>query len=226
LCKRQRRGDVEAGEDAVAGDVGVDDGGDPGVLEAAAEVLGRHARGLRPAFDGDAAVLGVDADGDPAGVQPCRLADEVRLAHGRGADDHPGDALGEPALDGAQVADAAPELHRNGDPAQDRLDGGGVHGPAREGAVKVDDVEPPEALALESLGLGCRVVVEDGGLGHVALDEADAAAFLEVDRREQDHGRHRRKFAMSRRPRVWLFSGWNCVPAMLSRPTTAVTAPP
>jgi hypothetical protein len=40
------------------------------------------------------------------------------------------------------------------------------------------------------------------------------------------HGRQARKLAISRRPRVWLFSGWNWVPAMLSLPTIAVTAPP
>ena len=31
---------------------------------------------------------------------------------------------------------------------------------------------------------------------------------------------------MSARPRRWLFSGWNCVPATLSRATRAVTGPP
>jgi hypothetical protein len=39
-------------------------------------------------------------------------------------------------------------------------------------------------------------------------------------------GRQRRKLAMSRSPSVWLFSGWNCVPARLSFPTIAVTGPP
>src|SRR5262249_44733645 len=40
------------------------------------------------------------------------------------------------------------------------------------------------------------------------------------------HGRQRRKLVMSPSPRRWLFSGWNCVPAMLSRATMAVTGPP
>ncbi len=39
-------------------------------------------------------------------------------------------------------------------------------------------------------------------------------------------GFHFRKFAISRRPSRWLFSGWNCVPTMVSRPTIAVTGPP
>jgi hypothetical protein len=40
------------------------------------------------------------------------------------------------------------------------------------------------------------------------------------------HGFQLRKFVISRRPSCWLFSGWNWVPAMLSRPTRAVTGPP
>ncbi len=40
------------------------------------------------------------------------------------------------------------------------------------------------------------------------------------------HGVQARKLAISLRPSFWLFSGWNWVPAMLSRPIMAVTAPP
>ena len=39
-------------------------------------------------------------------------------------------------------------------------------------------------------------------------------------------GVHPRKFSMSARPSDWLFSGWNWVPKMLSRPTMAVIGPP
>ena len=42
----------------------------------------------------------------------------------------------------------------------------------------------------------------------------------------RDLGPQRRKLAINRSPVVWLFSGWNCVPARLSRPTTAVIGPP
>ena len=76
--ERQGHRDVEALQHAVAGDVRVDDGGDAGVLEAAAELLGRQSRCLRPALDGHAAVLGVDADRDLAREEPRRLAHEVR----------------------------------------------------------------------------------------------------------------------------------------------------
>ena len=161
-----------------------------------------------------------------SGMATRRLAHEVRIAHRRRADDDPRDAFGEPALDGLHVADAAAELHRDRHAPQDRLDGVRVHGLAGEGAVEIDDVEPFEALRLEARGLRRRIVAEHRRLLHVALDEPHAAAVLEVDRRKQDQGRHFRKFAISARPSFWLFSGWNCVPAMLSRATTAVSGPP
>ena len=40
------------------------------------------------------------------------------------------------------------------------------------------------------------------------------------------HGAHSRKFSISFSPSFWLFSGWNWVPAMVSRATIAVTGPP
>jgi len=117
------------------------------------------------------------------------------------------------------VADAAAELHRQAHALQDGLDRGRVHRLAGKGTVEIDDMQPVEALRLEICRLGGRIIVEDGRLRHVALPEAHALAVLEVDCREQDHGRHRRKLARSARPSCWLFSGWNCVPTMLSRPT-------
>ena len=87
-------------------------------------------------------------------------------------------------------------------------------------------MQPLEALALELGGLGGGIVVEDRRLLHVALFQANAAAFLEVDCGEKDQGFHLRKLAISLRPSLWLFSGWNCVPAMLPRATMAVTGPP
>ena len=119
-----------------------------------------------------------------------------------------------------------PSCTRELDAIEDRLDRFGVAGPPGEGAVEVDEMEVFETLLLEPRRLRGRVRVEHGGGAHLAMDEANAFAVLEVDRREQDHGCHRRKLAISARPRLWLFSGWNWVPAMLSRATTAVTGPP
>ena len=107
-------------------------------------------------------------------------------------------ALGEPALDRAQVADAAAELHRNLDRARIASTAARIDRPAGEGAVEIDDMQPVEALALEVSRLRGRIVVEDRRLRHVALHEADAAAILEVDGGKEDHGRHLRKLAMQR----------------------------
>jgi len=87
-------------------------------------------------------------------------------------------------------------------------------------------MEMAEALGLEGQRLLGRVTVEHGRARHVALLQADAIAVLEVDGGEQDHGVHFRKLAISARPMRWLFSGWNCVPTMVSRATIAVTGPP
>ena len=68
--------------------------------------------GFGPAFGGDHAGLGVDADGDPAGEFSRRLAHQSGV-FGRGAaEDDAGDAGCEPGFDAGQVADAAAELHR------------------------------------------------------------------------------------------------------------------
>ena len=91
-------------------------------------------------------------------------------------------------LDGRHVADAAAELHRNGDGREDGVDRVAVDRLARKGAVEVDDVQIVEALVLERARLRRRVVVENGGGVHVAELQAHALAVLEVDGGEQDHG--------------------------------------
>ena len=62
--ERDRRVPVDALEHAVARDVGVDDRGDAGVLEAPGDVERGQLRRLGPALDRDLAVLGVEADRD------------------------------------------------------------------------------------------------------------------------------------------------------------------
>ncbi len=68
-------------------------------------------------------------------------------------------------------------------------------------------MEIVETLRRERPGLSGRVGVEHGCARHVAMDEADALAILEIDGGKQDHGRHVRTLAISARPSVWLFSG-------------------
>src|SRR4051812_28313466 len=102
----------------------------------------------------------------------------------------------------------------------------GVDRTPREGSIQIDEMQPLEALRLEVSRLRGRVVVEHRCERHVALHEANATPLLQVDRRKEDHGRHLKKLDISARPSFWLFSGWNCAPAMLSRATIAVTGPP
>ena len=83
-----------------------------------------------------------------------------------------------------------------------------------------------KALIFEAFGLRAGGIVEHGHLIHVAELEADALAVLQIDCGKKDHGFHLRKLRIRARPSVWLFSGWNWVPTMLSRPTMAVTAMP
>ena len=205
--------------------VGIDDRGDAGILEAAAELGGFQLGAFRPAFHRDAALARIDADGDLARKAPRRLAHEAGVADRRGPDDGAGDPLREPGLEGPHVADPAAELHGQANRGQDRVDRRRVHRRPGESAIQIDDMEMAEALAFERRGLGGGIVVEDGGLRHVAELEADALPGLQVDCGIEDHGRHRRKLARRARPRAWLFSGWNCVPTIVSRPITAAIGP-
>ena len=76
-------------EHAVARNVGVDDRGDAGILEAPRDVERGKLRGLRPAFDRDVTVARIEPDGDAAGKGARRSLDQRRIAHRGGADDDP-----------------------------------------------------------------------------------------------------------------------------------------
>ncbi len=176
----------------------------------------------RPAVDRDAAVARVDADGDPAGMQPRGLAHELGVLHRGGADDDARDALVQPAVDGAHVADAAAELHRHFDAARIRSTAAAFIGLPAKAPSRSTTCRYSKPCACEASRLRGGIGVEDRRLRHVAAHQAHAFAVLEVDRGEKDHGRHFRKLAIRASPSVWLFSGWNCVPTILSRPTIAV----
>src|SRR5436190_1110924 len=98
----------------------------------------------------------------------------------------------------------------------------GIDRPSGEGAVEIDDMQIVEAGVLERRRLLGGIAIKDGGACHVALLESHTNAVLQVDGRKQNHGFHFRKFEISANPSLWLFSGWNCVPTILSRPTMAV----
>ncbi len=48
-------------------------------------------------------------------------------------------------------------------------------------------MQVPEALRLEEGGLRGRIVVEDGGLIHLAELQANALPVFQIDGREEDH---------------------------------------
>src|SRR4029078_10603839 len=92
--------------------------------------------------------------------------------------------------------------------------------------IKVENIKIFESLLLERARLCGRLAMENGGASHIALLKTNSRSFLECDRRKKNHGFPCKKFLIKARPSRWLFSGWNCVPIMFSRPTMAVTGPP
>jgi len=83
-----------------------------------------------------------------------------------------------------------------------------------------------KSLRGEAVRLRRRIEVEHGRAHHVALFEPHAMATLEVDRGQENHGFHFKKFEIRASPKRWLFSGWNWVPTAVSLVTIAVTGPP
>ncbi len=172
------------------------------------------------------AVAGVEPDRHAAGKFLGRVDHQRRIAHRRGADDDAVDALGQPAFHRRHVAHAAAELHRYADGFENAIDSAGIHRLAGKSAVEIDDVQIFKSRQFKSARLRRRIAVKHGGARHVALLEAHGQSLFEIDGGKKNHGAHFRKFAISLSPNRWLFSGWNCVPTMLSRPTMAVSGPP
>ncbi len=67
LGERDRRLEIETAEQSVAGNVGVDEGGDAGVLELAGDVQHGELGALGPALDRQLAVAGIECDRDAIG---------------------------------------------------------------------------------------------------------------------------------------------------------------
>ena len=178
---------IDAGQHTVAVDIGVDDGCDAGALEFLRQLDDAEARRLGPAFDRYFATLGVNADGHLARKSLAGLLDQIGIAYRHRAEDDAGEATVKPVLDLLQRADAAAELHRVPGRLEDGADRRGIDALALEGAIEIDDVQPFEALHLESFGLGRRIIIVDRGGRHVAVLQAHAFAVLEVYCRKQDH---------------------------------------
>ena len=147
------------------------------------------ARELAPAVGGDLAVLGVEAHDDVAAERTAGIAQETGVLHRGGADDDVRQAVVEVALDGAEIANAAAQLH--GDVFAHFLDDGAngrlVARLASECAVQVHQVQTPRALLDPMPGHGSGVLREYGGLIHVALFEANTLTVFKVDGRDEQH---------------------------------------
>ena len=103
---------------------------------------------------------------------------KVRILDGRGAQNDAFDAQLQPAIDRRAVADAATQLHRQGNGLQNSLDCRRVDWLTRKSAVEVDQMQPFEALGLEVARLRGGVLVEDRGLVHLTAQQPHSLAVL------------------------------------------------
>ena len=126
-------------------DIGIDDGGNAGILETPAQLTRRQGRGLGPTLDGHPAATSIDADGDLFGKLPARRFDHYRIFHRGGAQNDPRNPGGEPHFDRRQIADAAAQLDSCvclASDGQNPFDRGPIYRRAGKRAVQIDNVEP------------------------------------------------------------------------------------
>src|SRR5690554_1987997 len=173
---------------AVAGDVGVHNGGYAVVGEALGQVYRHDFGDFSPAVGGYSAVFGVQADDDVAGEFLAHFGDEFRLFNGLGADNDPLHTRLQVGLNGFRRADAAADLDRqvwvfHGDGFDDFA----VDRFAGEGAVEVDQVQAAGAGVDPFGGHVYGVVTEYGGVFHAALAQSYAFAVFQVDSGDDQH---------------------------------------
>jgi len=119
------------------------------------------------------------------------ILQEARVLDRCGADDDVLQPRVQVQLDRGQIADAATELHRDlaADGLEDGLDGRAILRLTGKCAIQIHQMQTP-GPGIEPLPRhGSRVFAKGGGLFHVALLEAYAVTVLEVDGRDEQHGR-------------------------------------
>src|SRR5665213_1456195 len=226
IREARRRFDVDTLQHPVAINVRVDDRDYPSILETPRQIERVQVALFGPALYRDLAAARIDADSDTPRKFAAGGLYQIGVAQRGRAENHTGDSGIEPMRDTAMIANAATELHRHRDRADDAAHRNHILGFAGDRAVEIDDMNPGRARRGESTRLRGGIAVEHRRLVHIATQQAHALATFEVDRRIENHGRQLRKLVRRRRPVSWLFSGWNCVPTRLSRPIAAVTGPP
>ena len=182
--------DVDAAEHAVAANVGVDDGLHAVVLKLFRQVHHLVAGEFAPAVGRHFAVLGVQPHDDVAAKRAASVFQKAGVFDGCGANDDVADAAVDVFFNGVQVADTATELHRDvvAHRFQDAADGAEVLRLASERAVQVDQVQTPRPFVHPLQGHFGGVFAENGGLVHIALDQANAVAVFEVNGGDEEHG--------------------------------------
>ena len=200
LRQRHGRGDVAAIEQPVAPDVGEQQRGDAGILEAPRQILDAHVGDIRPAFGRDHAIARIDADDDPARQVARGRFDEIGVFERGGADDDALHPEREPAIDARAIADTAADLHPARKGRDDAFDRRAVDAFTGEGAVEINDVQMAGARVREQPRLRRRIVAIDGCARHIAFGEPHHLPALEVDRGEDDQGRHARNLSRVARP--------------------------
>ena len=175
--------DVDAGQHAVAADVGVNDRLDTKILELLGQINHVVRGDFAPAIGGDHAVLGVQAHDDMTAKCIAGVLQKTGVFNSSRANDDVTQAGVQIALDGVQVANAAAQLHIDLQAhfSQDFFDHGIVFGFARKGAVQVHQVQSPRAFGDPTARHGGGVFAENGGLIHVALFEANAVTIFQVN---------------------------------------------
>ena len=186
--KLSRGLNIDALHHTVAADVGVNDCRNPFILELQRQLLRGMVGALSPAVHRDHTVPGIDADDDLARKLGAELGDEFGAIDRHGAENHVTDAGLEIGFDGFDIADAAANLDRKlWKRGAYFLDDIGIDGFALEGAIEIDQMQALATLCRPLAGHGHRVVGKHGALIHIALTQAHAMAFFQINCRNQNH---------------------------------------
>ena len=153
-------------------------------------------------------------------------ANEVWIVQRCGPQHHPPHAQRQPAVDLLSRPDSTAELHMAWKGRDNRLNRGLIDPVTGKCPVQIDDMQPAGPSLGEEACLRGGVVAVNRRPVHVTFGQANDLTVLQVNGGENDHGIHSRKARRKFRPTVWLFSGWNCTPRMLSRPMIAATSLP
>ena len=190
----------------IARDVGVEQRGSPPARRALAELDRGDVPGAGPAVDGDHAIPCIDCDDHAPAVGATRILDELRRAHGRGAEHDERRAGRDHPVDRSAIADPAADLDRQRRRFDDRTDQRLLLWCAGERTVEIDDVQAIRTAVDERCHELDRALGEHGRALAPAFFEPHRAAVEEIDRGIQLHAASTKRRSIAS-PTAWLFSG-------------------